>query len=214
VAPYDQWHIDWVIMEQQTFGMNCEAYSLVVLDVGSDLGTVINTRTREDPWQHLDELAALWGKTPKAIRGDCAAEFEHAAGFKAWRRRYGIVFDPVETYQHTMQGRIENFVKQVKVHSRCILQHANLPERFWSETTTMYAAVRNIMPNSKDVVPFTTAQPHRMCFDPKLLLHRPGCLVIVKYPKDHPRVTDTSNWRVWNLSRLPPDIASSQGLDS
>jgi hypothetical protein len=45
-------------------------------------------------------------------------------------------------------GRIENFVKQVKVHSRCILQHANLPERFWSETTTMYAAVRNIMPNS------------------------------------------------------------------
>jgi hypothetical protein len=68
-----------------------------------------------------------------------------------------------------MQGRIENFVNQVKVHSRCILQHANLPERFWSETTTMYAAVRNIMPNSKDVVPFTTAQPHRLCFDPKLL---------------------------------------------
>jgi hypothetical protein len=92
-----------------------------------------------------------------------------------------------------MQGRIENFVKQVKVHSRCILQHANLPERFWSETKTMYAAVRNIMPNSKDLVPFTTAQPHRLCFDPKLLLHRPGCLVIVKYPKDHPRVTDTSN---------------------
>jgi hypothetical protein len=92
-----------------------------------------------------------------------------------------------------MQGRIENFVKQVKVHSRCILQHANLPERFWSETTTMYAAVRNIMLNSKDVVPFTTAQPHLLCFDLKLLLHSPGCLVIVKYPKDHPRVTDTSN---------------------
>jgi hypothetical protein len=185
VAPHDQWHIDWAIMGQQTLGMNGESYSLVVLDVGSDLGAVINTRTREDPWQHLETLAALWGHTPQPIRGDCAAEFEHAAGFKTWRRRYGIVFDPVETYQHTMQGRIENFVKQVKVHSRCILQHANLPERFWSETTTMYAAVRNIMPNSKDVVPFTTAQPH--------LLHRPGCLVIVKYPKDHPRVTDTSN---------------------
>jgi hypothetical protein len=193
VAPHDQWHIDWAIMGQQTLGMNGEAYSLVVLDVGSDLGAVINTRTREDPWQHLDALAALWGHTPKAIRGDGAAEFEHAAGFKAWRRRHGIVFDPVETYRHTMQGRIENFVKQVKVHSRCILQHANLPERFWSETTTMYAAVRNIMPNSKDVVPFTAAQPHQLCFDPKLLLHRPGCLVIVKYPKDHPRVTDTSN---------------------
>jgi len=41
--------------------------------------------------------------------------------------------------------------------------------------------------------PFTEAQPHRLHFDPKLLLHRPGWLVIVKYPKDHPRVTDTSN---------------------
>jgi hypothetical protein len=193
VAPHDQWHIDWAIMGQQTLGMHGEAYSLVVLDVGSDLGAVINTRTREDPWQHLEALAALWGHTPKSIRGDGAAEFEDAAGFKAWRRRHGIVFDPVEIYRHTMQGRIENFVKQVKVHSRCILQHANLPERFWSETTTMYAAVRNIVPNSKDVVPFTTAQPHRLCFDPKLLLHRPGCLVIVKYPKNHPRVTDTSN---------------------
>ena len=48
-------------MGQETLGMNGEAYSLVVLDVGSDLGAVINTRTREDPWQHLDELAALWG---------------------------------------------------------------------------------------------------------------------------------------------------------
>jgi hypothetical protein len=48
--------------------LNGEAYALVVLDVGSNLGAVINTRTREDPWQHLDELAALWGHTPKAIR--------------------------------------------------------------------------------------------------------------------------------------------------
>jgi hypothetical protein len=92
-----------------------------------------------------------------------------------------------------MQGRIENLVKQVKVHSRCILKHANLPTRFWSETTTMYMAVRNIMPADKMLAPSTAAQPHRLCFDPKLLLHRPGCLVIVKYPKDHPRVTDTSN---------------------
>jgi hypothetical protein len=57
----------------------------------------------------------------------------------------------------------------------------------------MYMAVRNIMPTDKMSVPFTEAQPHRLHFDPKLLLHRPGCLVIVKYPKHHPRVTDTSN---------------------
>ena len=65
-----------------------------------------------------------------------------------------------------MQGDIENLVKQVKVRSRCILKHANLPTRFWSETTTMYMAVRNFMPTDKMLVPFTAAQPHRLCFEP------------------------------------------------
>ena len=160
VAPHDEGHIDWAIMGQQTLGLNGEAYALVLLDIGSDIGAVINTRTREDPWQHWDELAALWGHTPKAIRGDGAAEFEHSADFKACRRKHHVAFNPVETYRHTMQGHIENFVKQVKVHSRCILKHAHLPARFWSETTTMYVSVRNIMPTDKMLVPFTAAQPH------------------------------------------------------
>ncbi len=193
VAPRDEWHIDWSIIGQKTLGLNSEAYAIVVLDVGSNLGAVINTRTREDPWQNLDELAALWGHTPKAIRGDGTAKFMHADGFKAWRRKHQILFKPIEFYRHTMQGHIENLVKQVKTHSRCILKHTNLPTRFWSETTTMYMAVRNIMPSDKMTAPFTEARPHRLHFDPKLLLHRPGCLVIVKYPKDHPHVTDTSH---------------------
>ena len=75
-------------MWQETLGLNGEAYALVVLDVGPGLGAVINTKTREDPWQKLDELAALWGNHPKAVRGDGAAEFEHSDGFKAWRRKH------------------------------------------------------------------------------------------------------------------------------
>jgi hypothetical protein len=70
---------------------------------------------------------------------------------------------------------------------------ARQPAHIWSETTTMHMAVRNIRPTEKMSTPFTEAQPHQLHCDPKLLLHRPGCLVIVKYPKDHPRVTDTSN---------------------
>jgi hypothetical protein len=191
--PGEEWNIDWAIMGQHTLGLNGEEYALVVLDVGSGLGAVINTKTREDPWMLLDELAALWGHHPEAIRGDGAAEFEHSDGFKTWRRKHNIVFHAVEPYRHTMQGYIENLVKQVKVHSRCILKHANLPARFWSETTTLYMGIRNIMPTDKMQVPFTKAPSHRLHFDPKLMLHRPGCLVVVKYPKDHPRVTDTSN---------------------
>ena len=49
-APHDEWHIDWAVMGQGTLGLNGEAYALVVLDVGSGLGAVINTKTREDPW--------------------------------------------------------------------------------------------------------------------------------------------------------------------
>ncbi len=190
---HDEWHIDWAIMGQHMLGLNSEEYALVVLDVGSGLGTVINTKTREDPWKLLDELAVLWGNHPKAIRGDGAAEFEHSDGFKTCRRKHKITFNPVEPYLHTMQGYIENLVKQMKVHSRCILKHANLPACFWPETTTMYMAVRNIMPTDKMKVPFTVAPSHWLHFDPKLMLHSPGCLVVVKYPKDHPHVTDTSN---------------------
>jgi hypothetical protein len=128
-APHDEWHIDWAVMGQGTLGLNGEAYVLAVLDVGSGLGAVINTKTREDPWQKLEELTALWGNHPKAVRCDGAAEFEHSDGFKAWRRKHNITFNPVEPYRHTMQGYIENLVKQMKVHSRCILKHANLPPR-------------------------------------------------------------------------------------
>jgi hypothetical protein len=133
------------------------------------------------------------GNHPKAIHGDGAAEFEHSDCFKTWHRKHKIAFNPVEPYLHTMQGYIENLVKQMKVHSRCILKHANLPSRFWSETTTMYMAVRNIMPTDKMKVQFTVALSHWLHFDPKLMLHRLGCLVVVKYPKDHLCVTDTSN---------------------
>ena len=42
---HDEWHIDWAIMGQQTLGLNGEADALVVLDIGSNLGAVINTCT-------------------------------------------------------------------------------------------------------------------------------------------------------------------------
>jgi hypothetical protein len=90
-------HIDWAIMGQHTLGLNGEEYALVVLDVGSGLGAVINTKTREDPWKLLDELAVLWGNHPKAIRGDGAAEFEHSDGFKTWRRKHKIASSPTGT---------------------------------------------------------------------------------------------------------------------
>ena len=91
VKPHEERHIDWAIMGQETLGLDGEGYTLAVLDVGSNLGTVINTRTREDPWEELRELAALWGHAPKAIRGDEAKEFFHAKGLKVWCAKEKIV---------------------------------------------------------------------------------------------------------------------------
>jgi len=99
-TPHDEWHIDRAVMGQATIGLNGEAYALVVLYVGSGLGAVINTKTREDPWQKLQELTALWGEHPKAVHGDGAAEFEHSDGFKAWRRKHNMAFNPVEPAYH------------------------------------------------------------------------------------------------------------------
>jgi len=60
VTMHYEWDINWTIMGQQTIRLNGEAYPIVVLDIGSNIDAVINTRTREDPLQHLDELAELW----------------------------------------------------------------------------------------------------------------------------------------------------------
>jgi hypothetical protein len=82
----------------------------------------------------------------------------------------------------------------------------------------MYMAVRNIMPTDKILVPFTEAQPHQLYVNPKLLLHRPRCLVVVKYPKDHLHVTGTSNSERGVcgifLAWLPRNLASGKSLDS
>ncbi len=79
------------------------------------------------------------------------------------------------------------------VGARGVFSLINETFSLWSEVNTLYMAVRNIMPRDKMKVPFKSAPSHRLHFDPKLMLHHPGCLVIVKNPKDHPRVTDTSN---------------------
>ena len=38
------------------------------------------------------------------------------------RGKHNIVFNPVEPYRHTMQGYIENLVKQMKVHSMKLMK--------------------------------------------------------------------------------------------
>ena len=128
--PRTEWLMDFAVMGQGTLGTGQEKYALVVMDAGSDLADAIPTKTREEPWLLLEDLASRWGYTPDSIPCDNAAEFVKDARFKAWRRKHYIALNPVEAYRHKMQVKIENFVKQVKSHNRCALKHGHLPARF------------------------------------------------------------------------------------
>ena len=128
--PRTEWLMDFAVMGQGTLGTGQEKYALVVMDAGSDLADAIPTKTREEPWLLLEDLASRWGYMPDSIRCDNAAEFVKDGRFKAWRRKHYIALNPVEAYRHKMQVKIENFVKQVKSHNRCALKHGHLPARF------------------------------------------------------------------------------------
>ena len=78
-APHDQWHIDWLIMGQQTLGMNCEAYSLVVIDVGSGLvlsSILARVRTLVSTWTMCGTLcptAKTWSHSQRLSHIGCAS---------------------------------------------------------------------------------------------------------------------------------------------
>ena len=91
-----------------------------------------------------------------------------------------------------MQARVENAVNEVKTRSRVGLANSCLPAKFWPATVQMVAALHNIFPRAGSTS-FDMGQPHNMHCDPNFLLHPPGCLVIVKLPKEHRLVTDSSN---------------------
>ena len=113
----------------------------MVVNGDNDMLDVTCTKTRQQPWKHLDDLAARWGHYPAMIRCDHAYEFVNDTRFKAWCEKHQITLDPVEGYRHRMQGRVENAVNEVKSHSRIAIGHAGLPARFWSETSRMVAGI-------------------------------------------------------------------------
>ena len=186
------WHMDWGVAGHNTVGIKGEKYALVVVEDDSDLLEVKSTTTRSSPWEHLDQLAAKWGRYPDIIRCDNALEFVKDKKFRAWCRAHHIILDPVEGYRHRMQARVENAVNEVKTRSRIGLANACLPAKFWPATVQMVAALHNIFPRAGSTS-FDMGQPHNMHCDPNFLLHPPGCLVIVKLPKEHRLVTDSSN---------------------
>ena len=142
------WHMDWGDLGHNTVGIKGEKYALVVVEDDSDLLEVKTTTTRSSPWEHLDQLAAKWGRYPDIIRCDNALEFVKDKKFQAWCRSHHIILDPVESYRHRMQARVENAVNEVKTRSRIGLANASLPQKFWPATVQMVAALHNIFPVS------------------------------------------------------------------
>ena len=198
--PGEEWLLDWAVMGQETHGNGGEQYVLVVMDAGSDLVFIKPTITRDRVWEHLEEVAALWGRLPTAIRCDNGTEFVKDKLLKAWRRKHFIALRATQPHRHKMQGKIENFIRNMKQRCRATRLGFGGPARLWPELTRMFEAIHNIMPRQvpKHHVhagrsPQAIYQPANLHYDVDRLWHPPGCHVVGKLSKEDPLVTDTSN---------------------
>ena len=197
--PGEEWLLDFAVMGLETLGPNGEMYALVVMDAGSDLVYIHPTHTRSRVWEHLDEVIALWGYAPNAIRCDAAAEFIHDKLFKAWRRKHHITLRVTQPHRHKMQGKIENFIRNMKQRCRASILAFNGPMRLWPELLRMFEAVHNIMPRQvpkhamyAGLSPYAIYKPVTLTYDVQRLWHPPGSYVVGKLAKNDPLVADTS----------------------
>ena len=198
--PGEEWLLDWAVMGQETLGNGGEQYALVVMDAGSDLVFIKPTTTRDRVWEHLEEVAALWGRLPTVIRCDNGAEFVKDKMLKAWRRKHFIALRATQPHRHKMQGKIENLIRNMKQRCRATRLGFGGPARLWPELTRMFEAIHNIMPRQvpKHHVhagksPQAIYKPANLHYDAERLWHPPGCHAVGKLSKEDPLVTDTSN---------------------
>ena len=103
--PGEEWLLDWAVMGQETLGGGGEQYVLVVMDAGSDLIFLKPTTTRDRVWEHLEEVAALWGRLPKVIRCDNGAEFVKDKMLKAWPASQTLQCTPGNSASSTQNAR-------------------------------------------------------------------------------------------------------------
>ena len=97
----------------------------------------------------LKQYVATTGRKPRNFRVDNAKEFT-SQEMVDYCKDNDIILQPVGTYNHTMQARVEGAIGCSKQHSRVALVCANMPTRFWPDATLDFTCKRNALWAKRD----------------------------------------------------------------
>ena len=177
-------------------GYNRENYYLLAVDKESDFLYSIPSVERANTYLLLKEYLNATGFRPLRLRCDNAPEFT-SSDFVAFCESSHISIQYVESYNHTMNGRIENCVKIVKSHVRAALSASNVPRNFWPDCTKdLVNKYNNLVKRTSTgqlLTPFERVKPKNLSNRLPDVFVPFGCKAVGILPKEHPLITNTSH---------------------
>ena len=179
-----------------SMGYNRENYYLLAVDKESDFLYSIPSVERANAYLLLKEYLNATGFRPLRLRCDNAPEFK-SSDFVAFCESSRISIQYVESYNHTMNGRIENCVKIVKSHVRAALSASNVPRNFWPDCTKdLINKYNNLVKRTSTgqlLTPFERVKPKNLSNRLSDVFVPFGCKAVGILPKEHPLITNTSH---------------------
>ncbi|KAF5327948.1 hypothetical protein D9758_016775 [Tetrapyrgos nigripes] len=152
-----RWYLDiWGPAQVVSVGGNL--YALFGSDAGTsrDMVDLLKDRTVATLIEKLEVRRSVaetqTGNPLKRIRTDNAPEWRSHA-FRAWTESHGIIHEFTAPYTSLSNGVAERGIGAMLNSARAMLFDAGLPPQWWGQATTMYIYVKNILPNTRGVVP-------------------------------------------------------------
>jgi hypothetical protein len=102
---------------------------MIVID-GIDFVWPQTCQLRTNPKDLLHEFLTMSRLKISTIRFDGGSEFSKSSSFIAYCTQYDIVREPLTSYTHIQNARVEGAIRIYKAYVRCLLRSANMPHRF------------------------------------------------------------------------------------
>ncbi|KAF5372634.1 hypothetical protein D9758_005121 [Tetrapyrgos nigripes] len=152
-----RWYLDiWGPAQVMSIGGNL--YALFGSDAGTSRDTVDLLKDRmaltlvEKLEVRRSTAETQTGRKLKRIRTDNAPEWRSHA-FKAWVESHGIIHEFTAPYTSPSNGVAERGIGAMLNGTRAMLFDAGLSAQWWGQAMSTYIYVKNILPNTKGIVP-------------------------------------------------------------
>ncbi|KAF5361704.1 hypothetical protein D9758_007268 [Tetrapyrgos nigripes] len=152
-----RWYLD-IWGPAQVVSVGGHLYALFGTDAGTsrDMVDFLKDRTAATLIEKLEVRRATaetqTGKPLKSIRTDNAPEWRSQA-FQVWTSSHGIIHEFTAPYTSPSNGKAERGIGAMLNGTRAMLFDANLSARWWAQAMATYIYVKNIMPNTRQIVP-------------------------------------------------------------